>query len=83
MVILKRRKKIKNIGGNFPGVYALINHSKHKCYIGQTGDLRTRLACHINTLDTGKHHCTELQKDYNSGDKIEIIILAETTKKFR
>lgn len=77
---MKKRKKIKNIGGDFPGVYALINHSKHKCYIGQTGNLRNRLACHINALDTRKHHCEELQKDYNSGDKIEIIILAETTK---
>ncbi len=77
---MRRRKKLENIGRYCPGVYALVNHSTQKCYIGQTGNLRNRLACHINTLDTGKHHCEELQKDYNNGDKIEIIILAETRK---
>ena len=71
-------EKLKNIGKSCPGVYALVNHSKQKCYIGQTKNLKDRIACHVNTLDTGKHHCKELQEDYSKGDKIEIIILAET-----
>lgn len=75
---MKKIEKLKNIGKSCPGVYALVNHSKKKCYIGQTKNLKDRIACHINTLDTGKHHCKELQKDYSNGDKIEIIVLAET-----
>ena len=78
MVTLKKMEKLKNIGKSCPGVYALVNHSKQKCYIGQTKNLKDRIACHVNTLDTGKHHCKELQEDYSKGDKIEIIILAET-----
>lgn len=75
---MKKIEKLKNIGKSCPGVYALVNHSKKKCYIGQTKNLKDRIACHVNTLDTGKHHCKELQEDYSNGDKIEIIILAET-----
>ena len=66
---MKKTEKLKNIGKSCPGVYALVNHSKQKCYIGQTKNLKDRIACHVNTLDTGKHHCKELQEDYNKGDK--------------
>lgn len=57
---MKKIEKLKNIGKSCPGVYALVNHSKQKCYIGQTKNLKDRIACHVNTLDAGKHHCKEL-----------------------
>lgn len=30
---MKKIEKLKNIGKSCPGVYALVNHSKQKCYI--------------------------------------------------
>lgn len=72
-----RRNKLENIGTHKPGVYAIINHSKHKCYIGQTADLQNRLSTHISRLEAGKHYCKEMQDDYKKNDDFEIIILAE------
>lgn len=59
---MKKIEKLKNIGKSCPGVYALVNHSKQKCYIGQTKNLKDRIACHVNTLDAGKHHSKKSKK---------------------
>ncbi len=75
-----KKNKIKNIGTHEPGVYAIINRSKHKCYIGQTADLQTRLSTHISRLEAGKHYCEEMQDDYKNNNIFEIIILAITEK---
>lgn len=72
------QSKLKNVGTHKPGVYAIINHSKHKCYIGQTADLQTRLSTHISRLEAGKHYCKEMQEDYKKNDIFEAIILVET-----
>lgn len=42
---MKKIEKLKNIGKPCPGVYALVNHSNQKCYIGQTKNLKDRIAC--------------------------------------
>lgn len=60
------------------GVYAIINKTAHKCYIGSCQDLRNRASTHLSMLKHGKHHSKEMQEDYNNNHKFEFVVLRET-----
>lgn len=71
---------IRKQNTHYPGVYAIINKTKRKCYIGQADDLQNRLSIHQSKLTKGKHDIQEMQKDYDSGDVFISQILAQTEK---
>lgn len=56
-------------------IYRITNVRTEKSYIGNTKNLRTRLAEHIYTLKNDKHYNSELQTDSNAGDEFRIEIL--------
>ena len=50
-----------------PGLYAIVNNSNNKRYIGETDNLAGRLAGHFKTLNSNRSHdCTDLQQDWNT-----------------
>lgn len=59
-----------------PGVYCLHNIDKNKYYIGQSDGLEERINAHYNNM---KNHCKtvvpDLQKDFDSGDRIVAKVL--------
>lgn len=55
------------------GVYAIVNKTRKKVYIGESQNIRSRAKAHINLLKSGKHYCEELQKDYDNNHKMEIV----------
>lgn len=58
-----------------PCIYRIINIRTKKSYIGNTKNLRTRLAEHIYTLKNNKHYNIQLQTDFNLGDEFQIEVL--------
>ncbi len=61
-------------------IYKITNIRTEKSYIGNTKNLRTRLAEHIYTLKNGKHYNLELQSDFNAGDEFRLEVLAVMKK---
>ena len=60
------------------GVYAIICIRKMKCYIGSSQDIYKRVQQHKNQLKKGKHYIKELQKDFDKGHDLDVIILEKT-----
>lgn len=56
-------------------IYKITNIRTEKSYIGNTKNLRVRLAEHIYTLKNGKHCNSELQTDFDAGDEFGIEVL--------
>ena len=54
---------------DYPGVYAIVNTTKNKIYIGSTDNIKRRLAEHRSLLRGGKSHIKKMQEDYNNGDR--------------
>lgn len=59
------------------GVYAIINKTKGKCYIGQSENIQNRASSHISKLKHNRHEIEEMQKDFNNGDRFIFKILKE------
>lgn len=60
-----------------PGIYAIVCTALGRCYIGESRQVRIRLANHFRKLATGTHDVTLLQHDHNAGHRIEYAILQE------
>lgn len=56
-------------------VYALIVNETDKVYIGKTKDVDRRFKEHIRCLKSGKHSNCNLQKHYNTHEKVELDIV--------
>lgn len=54
---------------DFPGVYIILNLDNKKVYIGSTRNIKRRLIEHEISLRGNKHNNTEMQLDYNKGNK--------------
>lgn len=54
---------------DFSGVYAILNISKRKIYIGSSRNIKQRLINHKSKLKHGKNPIVKMQEDYNNGDK--------------
>ncbi len=48
-----------------PGVYAIINDEEKCWYIGSSTSIRSRIMAHANELETGSHHNSPMQRDFN------------------
>lgn len=79
-MITTRRKnnKIEMPENRTAGVYAIVNKTAHKCYIGNAQDMRYRASTHLSMLRHGKHYSKEMQKDYDNNHKFEFVVLCET-----
>lgn len=66
-VILEQFRICKDC--DFSGVYAIVNISKQKIYIGSSKNIKKRLEMHKTSLKHGKHHVARMQEAYNRGDK--------------
>lgn len=49
----------------YAGCYEIRNLETNKVYIGESIDIFGRIIVHISDLYLGKHHCKELQEDFN------------------
>lgn len=73
--------ELNNCTENVCGVYAIINTSRMKIYIGSSNNIRYRLAKHFNELQKGKHHNQHLQHAYNKyGKDVFISKILETVE---
>mgnify|MGYP002512551137 CR=1 FL=1 len=54
---------------DFSGVYAIVNISKQKIYIGSSRNIKGRLTNHKTKLNHKKNPVAKMQEDYNNGDK--------------
>jgi len=81
MEVLKMKQNTIKLP-KFPksGVYAIINITKRKCYIGQADNIQNRASTHISQLKHNKHSIKEMQEDFNNGDKFVFEIIKETPK---
>lgn len=61
-------------------IYRIVNIRSEKSYIGNTKNLRTRLAKHIYTLKNAKHYNSGLQTDFDAGDVFRIEVLTALKK---
>lgn len=61
---------------NIACIYSMENIESAKMYIGNTKDLRTRLAQHIHEFKTGIHYNRDMQEDFDKGAEFHINILA-------
>jgi hypothetical protein len=50
----------------FPGLYLIKNLENEKVYVGETSNLLDRITKHWMHLNSGVHHCSELQKDFSA-----------------
>lgn len=55
------------------GVYAIVNRSKMKAYIGKSGNIKYRAIEHEKKIREGKHEIEELSNDKN--DDLAFIVL--------
>lgn len=62
---------------NAAGIYKLINKRTGESYIGQSKNIDERCKRHFNELEKGMHNNSDLQEDFNKGDKFSIEILEE------
>lgn len=54
---------------DFSGVYAIVNITKQKTYIGSSRNIKSRLTNHKTKLNNNKCSIIKMQHDYNNGDK--------------
>lgn len=66
----------------YAGVYAIINQSNKRVYIGSSETIRTRCLKHEYLLKKGRHHCKLLQSDYNLGYSFKVIVLEKVSMKW-
>lgn len=61
------------------GVYAIVNTSSQKVYVGSSKNVKKRFLCHASFLRNGKHHCAHLQNsfDLNGQKAFQFRVLAE------
>lgn len=59
-----------------PGLYKIICLKNNKIYLGQSGNLISRLGRHCDNLENNRHDCCELQNDFNKYGKQHFIFLA-------
>jgi hypothetical protein len=59
---------------NTPGVYCIHNTVTHMQYVGETVNLKARIAEHKESLLNKRHQNARLQKDWNKKSKFELII---------
>lgn len=67
MVTLKSRFLVPLKCG-FKGVYVIVNTRNKKCYVGSSGNIRSRIYKHMSQLRNNNSPVEEMQKDYNKGD---------------
>jgi hypothetical protein len=68
------------------GIYAIKYGNSY--YVGSSKNIESRTWVHFHNLKRNKHHCKELQKEYNKNEKLsiekqhywEILVLQELTK---
>ena len=61
---------------DWPGVYAIINKTNGREYVGSSEKgILSRINQHERLLKTGKHNRKEMQEDYNNGDVFEAEII--------
>lgn len=53
---------------DFSGVYAIVNITKQKIYIGSSRNIKKRLINHKTKLNHGKSPIIKMQEDYGKGD---------------
>ena len=53
---------------DFSGVYAIVNITKQKIYIGSSRNIKNRLKIHKSQIAKGKSLVRKMQEDYNQGD---------------
>lgn len=58
-------------------VYAIVNNTNGKMYVGSSVDFNKRYLRHLNALNSNKHHNINIQKDYNLGHTFSHIFLLE------
>jgi group I intron endonuclease len=65
--ITSRRQKKKEAKGFFSvcGIYAIVNNTTGRAYIGKSENIKARWVEHVNSLETGNHHNKALQADWN------------------
>ena len=51
-----------------PGVYAIVNISRERVYVGQSDNIEERLVVHKSKLMHNVHVLKKMQDDFNSGD---------------
>lgn len=59
------------------GIYILINKRTDEVYVGQSINIDARCKRHFNELKKGTHNNSDLQEDYDKGDKFSIKIIEE------
>ena len=57
------------------GVYAIINRTNGRAYIGSSTNLLSRLSMHERALIAGTHPNAEMQRDFNDTCRFEFDIL--------
>lgn len=62
------------------GIYALINQTNGKRYIGQSRDLNKRKITHLWLLNSNRHFNIHLQRAWNLGDRFDFEIIEECSK---
>ena len=58
---------IKHTEKSVPGIYEIKNHTNGKVYIGQSHNVKHRIAQHLSALRSGKHSIPEMQRDWLLG----------------
>ena len=53
---------------DFPGVYAIVNTSNQKIYIGSSKNIKIRLDFHKTRLKNNKSRVKKMQEDFNNGN---------------
>lgn len=76
---MEKLEKIVDKSMKYPGVYAILNTTNNKCYVGSTKNVYTRTSLHLSHLFKNKHHSITLQRAYNKygKDAFKIILLAK------
>jgi group I intron endonuclease len=57
------------------GIYALVNKSDRKIYVGSSNGVRGRIHTHAKQLKKGVHANRHLQAAYNRGDRFKSLLL--------
>jgi group I intron endonuclease len=60
------------------GVYAVINTSNHKVYVGQSKNIARRMVLHKQALRSGRHECPAFQTDFDHfGEQVFMVRVLE------
>lgn len=57
------------------GIYAIVNKTNGRVYIGSSSNLTSRLTSHERALISNKHPNAEMQKDFNDNCHFEFDVL--------